>query len=111
MNIKNCSKTSCFLRTTADLAGIDRLNFIRDLQWNNMEKEIEAIPVSIFRFWDQKEMKEILFRCMESNLFFTNSIHRRQNIIHIMTAMIKIRCKMASIQNEEDASKELDFKT
>ena len=76
-----------------------------------MEKEIEAIPVSIFRFWDQKEMKEKLFHCMEMNLFFTYSIHRRQSIIHMMTAMIKIRCKMASIQNEEDASKELDFKT
>ena len=33
-----------------------------------MEKEIEAIPVSIFRFWDQKEMKEKLFHCMEMNL-------------------------------------------
>ena len=28
-----------------------------------------------------------------------------------MTAMIKIRWKMPSIQNEEDASKEMDFKT
>jgi len=28
-----------------------------------------------------------------------------------MAAMIKIRCKMANIQKEEDASKELDFKT
>ena len=76
-----------------------------------MEKEIEAIPVSIFRFWDQKEMKEKLFCCIELNFFFTDSIHRCQNIIHMMTAMIKIRCKMASIENEEDASKELDFKT
>ena len=42
-------------------AGINSFNFIRYLQWNNMEKEIEAIPVSIFRFWDQKEMKEKLF--------------------------------------------------
>jgi len=68
-------------------AGIDSFNFIKDLQWNNMEKEIEAIPVSIFRFWDEKEMKEKLFRCMEMNLFFTDSIHRRQNIIHMMTAI------------------------
>ena len=28
-----------------------------------------------------------------------------------MTAMIKIRCKMASIQNDKHASKQLDFKT
>ena len=48
---------------------------------------------------------------MEMNLFFTNSFRRHQNIIHIMTAMLKIRFKMASIQNEEDASNELDFKT
>ena len=48
---------------------------------------------------------------MKMNLFFTDSIHRFQNLIHIMTAMIKIRYKMVGIQNEEDASKELDFKT
>ena len=42
---------------------------------------------------------------------FYNSIHKFQNVIHLMIAMIKIRCKMANIQNEENASKELDFKT
>ena len=36
---------------------------------------------------------------------------RRLNTLKSKTAMIKIRCKMASIQNEENASKELDFKT
>ena len=108
---KELQQNELFFDNNGRPAGIDSFNFIRDLQWNNMEKEIEAIPVSIFRFWDQKDMKEKLFHCMERNLFFTNSIHRRQNIIHMMTAMIKIRCKMASIQNEEDASKELDFKT
>ena len=108
---KELQQNELFFDNNGRPAGIDSFNFIRDLQWNNMEKEIEAIPVSIFRFWDQKEMKEKLFHCMEMNLFFTNSIHRRQSIIHMMTAMIKIRCKMASIQNEEDASKELDFKT
>ena len=55
-------------------------------------------------------MKQQLFRCIGTHVF-TTSIHRFQNLIHIMTTMIKIRCKMASIQNEEDASKELDFKT
>ena len=40
--------------------GINGFNFIRDLQWYNMEKEIEAIQVGIFRFWDEKEMKEKL---------------------------------------------------
>jgi len=107
---KELQQNELFFDNNGRPAGIDSFNFIRDLQWNNMEKEIEAIPVSIFRFWDQKDMKEKLFRCMEMNLFFTDSIHRFQNLIHIMTAMIKIRCKMASIQNEEDASKELDFK-
>ena len=55
-------------------------------------------------------MKKKLFCWMEMNLIFTDSIHRFQNLIHIMTAMTKIRGKMASIQNEENASKELDFK-
>ena len=100
-----------FFNNNGRPAGINSFNFIRDLQWDNMEKEIEAIPVSIFRFWVQKDMKEKLFCCMEMNLFFTDSIHRFQNVIHIITAMIKIRCKMASNQNKEDASKELDFKT
>ena len=55
------------------LVGMNTYNFIRDLQWNNMEKEINAIPDSVFRFWDQKDVMEMLFSCMESNLFFMNS--------------------------------------
>ena len=48
----------------------------RDLQWNNTEKEFEAIPDSIFRFWDQNDVKEQLFQCMETNWFLqTQSIH------------------------------------
>jgi len=76
-----------------------------------MEKEIKAIPDCIFRFWDQKELKERLFLCMERNVFFTSSIHKSQNIIHIMISMLKIRCKMARLNNEELASEELNFKT
>ena len=90
---KELQQNELFVDNNGRPAGIDSFNFIRDLQWNNMEKEIEAIPISIFRFWDQKDMKEILFHCMERNLFFTNSIHRHQNIIHMMTAMIKIYAK------------------
>ena len=74
-------------------------------------KEIEAIPDSIFRFWDQKDLKEKLFQCMERNVLFTASFHKFQNIIHIMISMLKIRCKMARLNNEETASEELNFKT
>ena len=49
------------------LVGINTCNFIRDLQWNNTEKENNAIPDSVFRFWDQKDLMEMLFSCMESN--------------------------------------------
>ena len=38
-------------------ANIESFNFTRDLQWNNMEKEMDAIPESIFRFWDHKDLK------------------------------------------------------
>ena len=55
------------------LVGINTYHFIRDLQWNNMEKEINAVPDSIFRFWYQKDLVEMLFSCMESNLFFMTS--------------------------------------
>ena len=89
---------------------IESFNFIRDLQWNNMEKEIDAIPESVFRFWDHTELKKRLLLCMERNLFFTNSIHKFQNIIHLMISMLKIRCKMARIQNEKHASAELNFR-
>ena len=89
---------------------IESCNFIRDVQWNNMEKEMDAIPESVFRFWDHKDLKKRLLLCMERNLFFTNSIHKFQNIIHLMISMLKIRCKMARIQNEKEASKELNFK-
>ena len=98
------------------LVGINTYNFIRDLQWNNMEKEIDAIPDSVLRFWDQKGLKEMLFSCMESNLFFmtsifslTCSINKHQGIIHLMLAMLKVRCSMASSKNEEEARCLLDF--
>ena len=71
---------------------------------------MDAIPESIFRFWDHKDLKNRLLLCMERNLFFTNSIYHFQNIIHRMTSMLKIRCKMARIQNEKDASEELNFR-
>ena len=69
------------------------------------------MPESVFRFWDQKDLKKRLFQSMEKNFFFTNSINKFQNIIHIMIFLIKIRCKMARIQNNSDASEELNFRT
>ena len=72
------------------LVGINTYNFIRGLQWNNMEKQINTISESVFRFWDQKDLMEMLFSCMESNLFFmtskvshTCSINKYQGIIDI----------------------------
>ena len=56
-----------------------------------MEKEIKVTPDCIFRFWDHKDLKTRLLLCMERNLFFTNSIHKFQNIIHIMISVLKIR--------------------
>ena len=113
-NLNECKRlqqNELFIHRNGDPASLQSFNFIRDLQWNNMEKEIKAIPDCIFRFWDQKELKERLFLCMERNVFFTSSIHKSQNIIHIMISMLKIRCKMARLNNEELASEELNFKT
>ena len=106
---KRLQQNELFIHRNGDPASLQSFNFIRDLQWNNMEKEIKAIPDCIFRFWDQKELKERLFLCMERNVFFTSSIHKSQNIIHIMISMLKIRCKMARLNNEELASEELNF--
>ena len=39
---------------------------------NTMEKEIDAISESVFRFWD-KDLMEMLFSCVQSNLFFMSS--------------------------------------
>ena len=75
---KELQQNELFFYNNGRPAGINSFNFIRDLQWDNMEKEIEAIPVSIFRFCDQKERKKKIFHCMEMNLFFTNSFHRHQ---------------------------------
>ena len=36
------------------LVGINTYNFIRDLQWNNMENELDAIPESVFRVLGSK---------------------------------------------------------
>ena len=88
------------------VVGINTYNFIRDLQWK------DAIPDSVFRFWDEKDLKEMLVSCMESNLFFMNSnisltcsVSKHQGIIHLMLAMLKVRCSMALSQNEEEARK------
>ena len=43
------------------LVVINTYNFIRDLQWNNMEKKVNAMPDSVSRFWDQKDLMEMLF--------------------------------------------------
>ena len=58
---KELQQNELFFDNNGRPAAIDSFKFIRDLQWNNMEKEIEAIWVRIFRFWDQKDMKEIFF--------------------------------------------------
>jgi len=108
---KRLQQNELFIHRNGDPASLQSFNFIRDLQWNNMEKEIKAIPDCIFRFWDQKELKERLFLCMERNVFFTSSIHKSQNIFHVMISMLKIRCKMARLNKEELASEELNFKT
>ena len=82
---------------------------IRDLQWNNMEMEVETIPDCVFRFWDQKDLKERLSEFLENSLFLSNLEFKNQGIIHLLTAMWKIRCKMISIQNEEKARKFVNF--
>ena len=81
-----------------------------------MEKEINAIPDSVFRFWDQKYLMELLLSCMESNLFFmtknffqTCSVNKHPGSIDLMLAMLKVRCSMASLQNEEEARKFLNL--
>ena len=49
-------RTSCVLQHDLSLdnnncqVGINTYNFMRDLQWNNIEKEIDDIPDSVFRF-------------------------------------------------------------
>ena len=43
-----------FFNNNGEPVGIESFNFIRDLQCNNMEKEIDAIPESVSRVWDQR---------------------------------------------------------
>ena len=72
---KRLLQNELFFHKNGDPASLRSFNFIQELQWNNMEKEIDAIPDCIFRLWDQKDLKERPFLCMERNSFFTNSIH------------------------------------
>ena len=58
----------------------------------------------------------MLFSCMDSNLFFMTSkishicsVNKHQGIIDLMLAMLKVRCGMASSQNEEEAKCLLEF--
>ena len=79
----------------------------------NGERKIDAVPASVFRFWDQKDLKEMLFSCIKSNLFFMTSncslacsVNKHQGIIQLMLAMLKVRY---SSQNKTEARKLLDF--
>ena len=75
-----------------------------------MEKEIDAILESVCRCWDQKDLKEMHFSYMESNLFFmegnsflTEPVNKHQGIIHLMLAMLEVRCsKTVSCIREKD---------
>ena len=49
------------------------------------------------------------FSIYGKEFFFTKSIHKLQDTIHIMISMINIRCKMTGIQNKRAASEELNF--
>ena len=69
--IKGLQQNELYFDNDGRPVGLNTFNFIRDLQWNNMEKEFDEIPVSVFRFWDQKDLKEKLFQCMERNVLFT----------------------------------------
>ena len=55
---------------------LDTFNFMKDLKWNNVKKEIETLPDSVFKFWDQKNLKEKLFKCIEDDLLLTGPIYK-----------------------------------
>ena len=52
-----------------NLVNLTHLFFIRDLHSNDMVKEVEKLPESMFRFQEQKDLKEYLFETMENNSF------------------------------------------
>ena len=66
---KGLQQNKLFFDNNGSPARLDSFNFIRDVQWNNIKKKIEAKPDSIFRCWNEKYLKEKLFQCMERNLF------------------------------------------
>ena len=50
--IKGLQQNELYFENEGRPVGINTFNFIQDLQWNTMEKEFDAIPVSVFRFWN-----------------------------------------------------------
>ena len=62
-----------------NLVNLHTFNFIRDLQWNNMEMEAETIPDCVFRFWDQKDFKGRRFEQIENSLFQSNFLIQEDN--------------------------------
>ena len=78
-----------------NLVNLHTFNFIRDLQWNNMEMEVEAIQDCMFRFWDQKDFMERLFKRMENSSFLSNSEFKNQGIIQLWNVVdINVEHKM-----------------
>ena len=67
------------------------------------------IPECVLGFWNEKDVKEYIFKVMENNLFLSNLEFKNEGIIHLLIAMWKIRCKMRSVQNEEKEMKLVIF--
>ena len=50
-------------------------------------QEVDTIPESVLRFWDQNYLKEYLFQAMENKLCVSNSELKHEGIIHLLIAM------------------------
>ena len=63
------------------------------LTTERIEKERFNIPVTAFKFWDQKEFKSLLSEIMETSAFYKFQVEEEQiqGIVYILIEMFKIR--------------------
>ena len=73
-----------------------------------IEKEILNIPITAFRFWEQRDFKELLTEVMDKSAFFKFSPEeeKEQGIGYIHLKMFKIRRKINTLNMQPETASE-----
>ena len=77
----------------SQLTNVEQWPLLYSLSMKRMEQERLKIPVEAFRFWEQRDFKELLMEVMDKSAFFKFSPEeeKMQGISYLLLEMFKIR--------------------